>query len=633
MAKIGSFLILFLGILPCVWAQVTVQLQVDKNEMGVDEALVASVVVTSQKDVDIQDPKVPSLEDMRLTNTWKSSSTQSQLMQTPQGMQFKTTRQNIFNYEIQPNKAGDLKLGAFTVVVDGKSYTTEPVYIKVDANSSGRSNKPRTQNPNNIPTPFGEEDDSMEEAQKLFNEMLQRHLPNAKEDDKFRTQPRNLKESFFVQVELDKTSAYEGEQILANWYIYVRGDLLALDRLKFPSLKGFWKEDIEVAPSINFEIEVINGVTYRKALIASHALFPIKPGPAVIDEYQIKATVNMAADILGSFGFGRPYTATKSSERVKINVKPLPAENKPKDFAGAVGQFSVSAKVEGEKHFINQPLSLKIRFEGYGNAKLIELPLIEYPQGLEYYDTKKESKFFRNGLSYKDFEVILVPRSAGTITIPSFTVSLFDPKKAQYYQKSTEPITVNIEVDPNAKNETADVRLKSDTPKPEAALALPAIQVHPSEAIYASVDYRIWLGGFATLVCFFLIQFSLLMKKVDAKTLLKRKADQRLKEIQKIASQSQIREVGTQTINLFLYVLSEVSGQTGAYEEVPKMLEKLPPSVRKELAQPIQKYLEEMHMLGFAPEEALNSYKQGSRLKELVSQGESLLKKILNLNG
>jgi len=47
-----------------------------------------------------------------------------------------------------------------------------------------------------------------------------------------------------VYLDLDKTEVYEGEQVTANWSIYTRGSLESLDRVKFPDLKGFWKEII-----------------------------------------------------------------------------------------------------------------------------------------------------------------------------------------------------------------------------------------------------------------------------------------------------------------------------------------------------------------------------------------------------
>ena len=84
----------------------------------------------------------------------------------------------------------------------------------------------------------------------------------------------------------------------------------------------------------------------------------------------------------------------KKSNPVSIQVLPIPHKNRPKNFTGAVGQFRVTGELGGEKVKVNQPVSLKLRFEGRGNPKLIDLPEVHFPSEFEVYDTKKEQKFF-----------------------------------------------------------------------------------------------------------------------------------------------------------------------------------------------------------------------------------------------
>ena len=108
-------------------------------------------------------------------------------------------------------------------------------------------------------------------------------------------------ELFFIDVEVDKNQVYEGEQVTATYYIYSRGRVTEIDTLKYPTLAGFWKEDIELATRLNFRPTIINGIRYNRALLASYALFPIKAGKAVIDPYKAKCKVVNAP----SFGIPR----------------------------------------------------------------------------------------------------------------------------------------------------------------------------------------------------------------------------------------------------------------------------------------------------------------------------------------
>src|SRR5690606_35963704 len=144
------------------------------------------------------------------------------------------------------------------------------------------------------------------------------------------------------------------------------------------------------ATQLNFQQEIVNGIPYKKALLASYALFPLKAGKAVVDSYKAKCTVVTPSN----FGFGRPYQFTKSSKPVDIKVKDIPTEGRPENYSGAVGNFQVRTEVDQKTVPVNQPVTLKLIFEGEGNAKLIDLPALPLPPSLELYDTQADSKFF-----------------------------------------------------------------------------------------------------------------------------------------------------------------------------------------------------------------------------------------------
>ncbi len=627
MIKIGKTFekCLFLIVLLCglaARATVTVNSLVDRNEMGMGDTLTVTVSVSSTESVDIQEPRVPSIAGFDLVNTWTSSSTSSKLMQGPRGMQFETVRRQDFNYMVTPQKAGTLSLPAFEVVVEGKTYTTKPIVIKVSAQGSGA-----TQNPGGFP------DEEMNEEEALFNQLLQRR---AAPEPSLKGLPKNQNEVLSVQLELDKTEVYEGEQIVANWYIYTRGNLLSLDRLKFPDLKGFWKEIIEEVPALNFTQEVINGIPYRKALLASHALFPIKAGFAIVDEYKIKGSVQIPTSPFGNFGFGQAYTFNRASERVKINVKPLPVEGKPQDFSGAVGQFEVRSSIEGNQFPVNQPFSLKVRFEGTGNAKLIELPPLGLPEGVEIYDTKSESKYFKNGRSYKEFEVLIIPRQEGVLKIPAMSFSMFDPQSKKYVSKSTEAIEIRIVPGSGGANVATSGAQSRSADKAERPVAkgpeLPAILVswsssHPSKALAMN---WIWVLLYSAVGAglFFKArrEFGVGNKKKDIKVEMQR----RMKKVLQALENSNWRLVGTEMTNVIYFVLGELSGQGGAAQEISKLLDQAPPSLRRDFGSEFSKKIEVFQILSFAPESVVGMLKDKSVMKSHIEETEKLMLKALS---
>jgi hypothetical protein len=666
--KIGKrtafyFLGLLIATLAAVtaWGKVDVQAVVDRSEIGVGDSFTLSVVVTSDESVDVTDPRVPDLKGFELLNSWRTSGTSQRLMQTPQGMQFLVQRTDEYNYLLAAKQKGTYTINAFEVVIDGKLLHTKPITIRVldRGTAPKRGAQPRgAPGRQNLPGFGGLPDDSifdsLHDDDDPFSALLRRRyeeqLPGAggdpgegRPEPQLRTMPKNPNEAFFIQVEVDKTDVYEGEQVTVSWYVYTRGQMESLDRLKFPDLRGFWKEIIEEVPSIQFTEEVVNGVPYRKALLASHALFPIKAGTAVIDEYKIKSRVRLPVEGFGGMSLGRAYEYTKSSERVKINVKPLPMEGRPKDFSGAVGQFDINSSVENQTVLANQPFSLKLRFEGNGNAKLIELPAIEWPPGLEVYDTKSDAKFFKNGRSYKEFEILLIPRQVGELKIPAISVGMFDPQAKKYLSRATKEIVLKVEANPNgAAAAPGKVEPGSPAAAPSSAAA-PAGSVLPDLVLSwhqqgpfsraASANSAGLVGGLYGLVLLLLGWKS----KAELgwgrrRQSLRDIVNKRTKKLDISLQKNDYRRVGAEMTNIFNLVLGSISGQEAAGLELDRMLERISPSLRREYGEALQKHYEAFQIMSFAPEDLLGPYKEAAQVRKEVEKAKALLQKLINSN-
>lgn len=641
-------------------AAIGVEATVETNEVGEGEHFQLDIKVSSEEEVDGQPPRVPQLDGFTLLNSSASQFVNRRMVAGPQGMEFQTERSVVYSFIMAANKKGRLQIPPFEVVVNGKAFFTKPILMNVT--DAGQAAPKRRQAPPGFPQDF---DDPLEEADQLFQQLLQRRglvppggsLDPDIPDDEIPVPPagrafvpKNPKEAFIVHLDADKSEVFEGEQVTGAWYVLVRGQILNLDRSKFPDLKGFWKEVIEEATSLNFSTEVINGITYKKALLASYALFPIKPGNATIDEYRLKATVQVSNNPMSLFGFGPSYTFTRASENLKIKVKPLPTEGKPSNFSGAVGQFEVSASVENPNVPLNQPFSLKIRFEGSGNAKLIELPNIQVPPGIEVYETKTDAKFFKNGKSYKEFDVLLIPRQMGAMEIPAVSVSLFDPDLEKYYQKATAPIQITVGPGKEAAGSGASTRIDAESEEKKSAAAEPegpklpgpALSTNPSliaglglgmlgAAGAGLTGLWISLGSHALMLLILLLKAVLLFKTESRSTLLKRKLSGRWKKIYKLLDQGDWRGTAKETTNLIYLVLGEISGHGGASMELSKLLDEAPPSVRRELGKDLQECVDLFQTLSFAPEVAVGSLKEPAPLRENVKRVQGLIDRALSL--
>ena len=86
-------------------------------------------------------------------------------------------------------------------------------------------------------------------------------------------------------------------------------------------------------------------------------------------------------------------------------------------------------KTEGA---VNEPLSLKITFEGSGHPRFIDLPDIPFPSSVDTYPPVQKSQFSNKRIGTKEFEILIIPKQEGRLIIPSFSLSTFNPETNQY---------------------------------------------------------------------------------------------------------------------------------------------------------------------------------------------------------
>jgi len=601
-----------------VQAKVDVTATVDRNQMAVGEAFVLQVSVSSEDSVQVHPPSLPDIPNTQIINQWASTQSKSSVISTGQGIDFKTIRSKVFNYQILVDREGEVVIPPIAVDVAGTQYRTAPIQLRAYGAGAGRlaNGTPPQEDQSAWPR------DPVDELEERFNQLLNRQFGGPTTGG-FMTGPRNDKDAFFVLAEIDKTEAYKGEQITASWYLYTRGRVQDIDSLKYPNLKGFWKEDIQISTHLNFERDVINGIPYNRALLVSYALFPIEEGKALIDSYRVKAT------IAGGFGFGRGFQATKSSEEIPVMIKPLPKDGVPSDFTGAVGEFQMMVDAPSKTIVAHQPFSLKVRFEGRGNAKTIELPKLNLGEGLEVYDVSNESNFFKNGQSYKEFDVLLIAREPGETTLDSFKASYFNPKTRSYATLSSQPITLNVL--PGVKQDSlGEERIQ---PEEVQEAKLPEIRTQwAAEKSHRSYQFLIWLVLFTIVLLFLLAKLVFDLGFFSQPPTLQEVLDHRFKELDKLVSKKQLRQLGIQATNTIYYTLGDISGEGGANEEFDKVLAKVAPSVRREIEVPLRKLVDYFGVLGFGPKAYMESLGDTKNLKKNVEELKIQLHKAAKIN-
>ena len=156
-----------------------------------------------------------------------------------------------FIYTLLPEKEGPATIDPIEVPVGNRTYRTQAIPIQVTA-ASARAGPPRRRSLD----PFGDED--------------QRGMPRA----------GRLGEEVFVTAELDRGSAYPGQQVTLSYHLYTMVGVGGIQLQENPPLTGFWVEDLAVEPSPDGSRKVIDGREYVDYVVKKHALFPNAVGDA-----------------------------------------------------------------------------------------------------------------------------------------------------------------------------------------------------------------------------------------------------------------------------------------------------------------------------------------------------------------
>src|SRR5258708_12382243 len=118
------------------------------------------------------------------------------------------------SFVLQPDKTGKVVIEGATAQVDGKHMRSNPVTITVNTSSSGSTNNNANGN-NNRNNPFMQPawPDPSPEPAEVDRDFVLRPGENVKE---------KIRKNLFLKVQVDKTSCYVGEPIVATYKLYSR---------------------------------------------------------------------------------------------------------------------------------------------------------------------------------------------------------------------------------------------------------------------------------------------------------------------------------------------------------------------------------------------------------------------------
>ena len=401
-----------------VWADTTFRAKAPSS-VAVGQQFRLEYVVTARASGITVDLKDTGFDVLYGPTTSSSSSTS--IVNGQMSSEIRTT----FSYVLSATKEGTFTLPAATIKVDGETLTSNSVSVKVlpaDQQPEGHSSSSRSQQGG---------------AQAKFN-----------------------KDDVHLVLDLSKTSAYEGEAIVATLKLYWRNTQMGNPSdVKLPDFEGFTVQDMD-NDNAQASLEHFNGANYQMYPLVKWLLFPSRSGELTIPAATLTANVAIVSTRRtgGFFDWPMEYTENvavplRSAAR-KVNVKSLPA-GKPSSYMNAVGNFNVKTVLTADKVRANDAVIYRITIDGVGNLKYVKEPEPEFPTDFEVFDPKVDlsTRSTSSGVQgKKTIEYTVIPRHAGKYEIPALEFSYFDVKSGQYKTIRTDSYTLEVEKGPNESN-------------------------------------------------------------------------------------------------------------------------------------------------------------------------------------
>lgn len=412
--------ILFLMISIASWAQVQFVTQVSRNKIGINETIEVRFVTN----VNGENLTLPQFGSFQVVGGPIQSSETS-------FANGKTTSTLSVGFFIQPTKKGKLTIAGATMEYEGKTYKSQSVTIEV---GEAVAQQPQTRNHRS------------RNAQSIWDEFFGNQRPV--EQPKL---PENLGKGVYLVAHVNKNEAYVNEPITIEYRLYVSYYSTAsnMQLVSMPKYNNFWNHMIENKDQRILE-GTYKGKVYRYIVLQKGVLLPQKEGNQKIEPVELEMMVENPTDTYDVFGNVQIHREKKrfSSGVHNIHVKPLPLDNKPESFDGAVGSFTFTKAVNKTTVKANEPIEFSITVQGKGNLQLINLPTPIAPNALEIYEPETIDKISNNISSgmegSRTYKYIIVPQYKGKYTIEPMTFSYFDVSTKTYKSITVDETVVDV---------------------------------------------------------------------------------------------------------------------------------------------------------------------------------------------
>lgn len=353
-----------------------------------------------------------------------------------------------YNFALTPTHPGEFEIPALRTTIDGKTVSSRPLKLRVLSPSQ--------------PPP-----EAVESGEQIA----------------------------FLNLVLPKKQVVVGEVIIAELQFYIRaGTQLAAQ----PQLTALPTDGLTVGKlAEGRQRQAQFGSTLYVVLPYRIALTAVKPGRLSIGPVTANLIVQQPSPrrqrdpFFDLFGMRDPFDVFNveqkqvpvAADAEVLEALPVPVENAPPGFNGAVGNYSLAFSAGPTNVAVGDPITVRVQIAGRGALDLLSLPEQPAWQNFRLFPATSKPAETTDPLGIegvKTFELVVAAQSAEITELPPLVFSFFDPD-ARVFRTLKSP-AVQLVVKPAAATPTPFLAAAG---KPEDKL--PATDIVPIKQRFGTV--------------------------------------------------------------------------------------------------------------------------------------------------
>ena len=409
--------------LPCFARELSFEATVDNNKVSLGSRLQLALSFNSSQDMPA--PDLPAIDGFQSQYLGPST-----MMSIVNG---KVSGSITHNYLLLPMKVGTFKIGPFKFERNGDKYTSNQISVEV---LQGQVQNPAQPGSQAVQEP----------------------------------EIGDLSDRVLVTMQAKKNNLYLNEVTQLTIKLYV--NRLGIRDIQYPEFDHEGFSTAAFGKPTQYQ-EARNGINFD-VIEFNTSIFGLRPGEFKLGPAHIKCNLivqkqrkrnspfasnsSFNADVFDDF-FGRyeTYPLDLKSGDSAFTILPLPQDNKPANFSGALGSFDLEVTAAPLEVKLGDPITLKIVISGEGNFDTVGVPKLKSEKGFKIYEPQVKQE-----ANEKRFEQIIMPMSPEVKEVPAVSFDFFDIGSGQYKSITRGPFPIII-VKPEKEEEPKIVENKQFT--------------------------------------------------------------------------------------------------------------------------------------------------------------------------